>query len=56
MARRVVRRFAGEVLVQHVRERTLMNTSKRSPLQHQQQEPPAGEKSNNCGKERTHSG
>ena len=26
MARRVVRRFAGEVLVQHVRERALMNT------------------------------
>ena len=26
MARRVVRRFAGEVLAQHVRERAVMNT------------------------------
>ena len=40
MARRVVRRFAGEVLAQHVRERAVMNTwvstrTKRRPQQHQ---------------------
>ena len=70
MARRVVRRFAGGVLVQHVRERAVMKhlgqhvkrtlvrtvRERRGVHSSTNNEEQRVETSNHCGKERTHSG